>query len=162
MIAGGFAIKFDPKQIKAALPAETPVATATPKPDMTIEPTKAPAIMSIKESDNAEVPAKTPEPETDTKNEMQIFLNTLKEDSSNTIVYVEAYTDKIFFVSITNSWYMWSTEQKEYIVNSLYTALKNKLCELTGDNDPIVVLTVLDENQKIIAKSKTSGGMELK
>jgi len=120
--------------VTASTPKPTPSPTPVPTPDPTLSP--------IQEN-------------------MQTYLNDLVTESDGAMVYADVPYDQVYNVFFGNSWYLLSKEQKEYIVNNLYTNLLNRYKILSG-SDGSISLTIYDVNHKIIAKSKLTGGIELK
>lgn len=100
--------------------------------------------------------------EADTKRLMQLFLDDFQNDYPNTILKVEAYSDKVFNIWFSNDWYSLNDQEKESLANNFYTSIKNRYIEVSGKSDGLMSLTLYDQNSKTLAKSKTFGGIELK
>ncbi len=100
--------------------------------------------------------------EAETKHLMQLFLDDFQNDYPDTILKVEAYSDKVFNIWFSNDWYSLNNQEKESLANNLYTSIKNRYIEVSGKSDGIMSLTLYDPNSKTLAKSKTFGGIELK
>lgn len=100
--------------------------------------------------------------ETDTKRLMQLYLDDFKNNYPDTILKVEAYSDKVFNIWFSNDWYSLNDQEKESLANNFYTSVKNRYIEVSGKSDGIMSLTFYDQNSKTLAKSKTFGGIELK
>lgn len=88
------------------------------------------------------------------------YVNNIISESDGTIVQIDRASDNVYSIYFTNSWYLLTSEQKEYVANTMWDGTKSAAKNIFSED--VITLNIYAGNTLVAESSVWTDGMKIK